>query len=169
MQRNPHWYPSPSFIGAENLTEAITASPPIGSIISPELCANVRCSPVTTVLSPASSGGSRGSHLRASAAKIRCHVPPRLRRLHGERGRFVALALAPPPASHRLPLDHRLSPAMKVFTRAGSTLFHQAPSCFSALAMMMPSTMPRTSLALSGVTPLPTSVGRPAASLIMQM
>ena len=49
---------------------------------------------------------------------------------------------------------------MKVFTRAGSTWFHQTPSCFSALATMTPSTMPRMSLALSGVTPLPTSVGR---------
>ena len=65
--------------------------------------------------------------------------------------------------------SHRLRPRMKAFTRCGSTWFHQTPSCFSELATMTPSTMSRMSLALSGVTPLPTSVGSPAASLIILM
>lgn len=66
-------------------------------------------------------------------------------------------------------VSYRLRPPMNAFTRAESTWFHQTPSCFSALAMMTPSTMARISLALSGVTPLPTNVGRPAACLIMLM
>lgn len=64
---------------------------------------------------------------------------------------------------------HGRRPAIKAVTRAFSTLFHHTPSYFKELATMTPSTMSRISRALSGVTPLPTSVGNPAASLIMRI
>lgn len=67
------------------------------------------------------------------------------------------------------PQSHRLRPRMKAFTRCASTWFHQTPSYFSELATITPSTMSRISLALSAVTPLPTSVDNPAASLIILM
>ena len=72
-------------------------------------------------------------------------------------------------AADRRSPAHRLSPAVKAFTRSGSTWFHQTPSYLRELATITPSATDRMSPTFSRVTPLPTSVGKLAASLIMRM
>src|SRR5271165_594523 len=66
---------------------------------------------------------------------------------------------------------HRARPARstKALARAGSTGLHHPPPTFSALATMTPSTIARMSATLSGVTPLPTSVGSVAAARMLRM